>query len=303
MNNFQGVQPQLDYLNDWHSPTISFEYFPPKDELGEAKLQQTIAKLNQFKPDFVSVTYGAGGSTRERTIRIASEIINSNQCPTIGHLTCVGSTKEQISEVLNEYQTAGISGVLALRGDPVGGPTAAWVSTPGGFDYAEELVEYVSIFGSFEIGVAAFPDVHPASNGNFQQDIEVLLRKEQKGATFAITQFVFDSGRFEALISALQKRGSKLKIYPGIMPVGNYQQIVRMLELSGGYMPTATRLRFARYQNDPESIRKLGIEIAIQICEDVYALGASGLHFYTLNTAEPTIEIMQNLSMVSHKTN
>lgn len=303
MNNSTVVLTHPDESERWASPTISFEYFPPKDDLGEEKLKQTIAKLNRFKPDFVSVTYGAGGSTRDRTIRIASEIINSNQCPTIGHLTCVGSTKDQVSEILSEYQTSGISGVLALRGDPVGGPTAPWVSTPGGFDYAEQLVEHIANFGGFEIGVAAFPDVHPASNGNFQQDIEVLLRKEQKGATFAVTQFVFDSGRFEALISALQKRGSKLKIYPGIMPVGNYQQIVRMLELSGGHMPTATRLRFARYQNDPESIRKLGIEIAIQICEDVYALGAAGLHFYTLNSAEPTIEIMQNLSMVSHKTN
>lgn len=286
----------------WHDPTISFEYFPPKDADGEAKLLQTISQLNQFKPDFVSVTYGAGGTTRDRTIRIAGEIIKNNHCPTVGHLTCVSSTKAEITEILNEYKAVGISGILALRGDPVGGPTAPWVPTPGGFDYADQLVEHISHFGGFEIGVAAFPDVHPASNGNFAQDIEVLLRKEQLGATFAVTQFVFDSGRYEALVSALRKRGSKLKVYPGIMPVGNYMQIVRMLELSGGYMPNATRLRFARYQNDPASIYKLGIEIAVQVCEDVYALGAEGLHFYTLNASGPTIEILQNLSMVSHKT-
>lgn len=286
----------------WHDPTISFEYFPPKDADGEAKLLQTISQLNQFKPDFVSVTYGAGGTTRDRTIRIAGEIIKNNHCPTVGHLTCVSSTKAEITEILNEYKSVGISGILALRGDPVGGPTAPWVPTPGGFDYADQLVEHISNFGGFEIGVAAFPDVHPASNGNFAQDIEVLLRKEQLGATFAVTQFVFDSGRYEALVSALRKRGSKLKVYPGIMPVGNYMQIVRMLELSGGYMPNATRLRFARYQNDPASIYKLGIEIAVQVCEDVYALGAEGLHFYTLNASGPTIEILQNLSMVSHKT-
>lgn len=286
----------------WHQPTISFEYFPPKDQDGEVKLFQAITELNEFKPDFVSVTYGAGGTTRDRTIRIAGDIIKNNHCPTVGHLTCVSSTKDEITDILRDYKEVGISGILALRGDPVGGPTAAWVSTPGGFDYADELVEHISNFGGFDIGVAAFPDVHPASHGNFQQDIEVLLRKEQLGATFAITQFVFDSGRYEALVAALRKRGSKLKVYPGIMPVGNYTQIVRMLELSGGYMPNATRLRFARYQNDPESVRKLGIEIAVQVCEDVYALGAEGLHFYTLNAAGPTIEILKNLSMVSHKT-
>lgn len=287
----------------WHDPTISFEYFPPKDVDGETKLLNTISELNNYQPDFVSVTYGAGGTTRDRTIRIASEIIKNNNCPTVGHLTCVSSTKDEITDVLRDYQAVGISGILALRGDPVGGPTAPWVTTPGGFDYADQLVEHIANFGGFEIGVAAFPDVHPASQGNFAQDIEVLLKKEQLGATFAVTQFVFDSGRYEALVSALRKRGSHLKVYPGIMPVSNYMQIVRMLELSGGYMPNAMRMRFARYQNDPESLRKLGIEIAVHVCEDVYALGAEGLHFYTLNASGPTIEILQNLSMVGHKTN
>lgn len=298
LNSNSPVIPEV-----WHDPTISFEYFPPKDTEGEAKLLSTITELINYKPDFVSVTYGAGGTTRDRTIRIASEIIKNNHCPTVGHLTCVSSTKDEITEVLKDYRSVGISGILALRGDPVGGPTAPWVTTPGGFDYADELVSHIADFGGFDIGVAAFPDVHPASNGNFAQDIEVLLKKEQLGATFAVTQFVFDSGRYEALVSALRKRGSKLKVYPGIMPVSNYMQIVRMLELSGGYMPNAMRMRFARYQNDPESLRKLGIEIAVHVCEDVYALGAEGLHFYTLNAAGPTIEILQNLSMVSHKTN
>lgn len=301
MNVLNSTTPVIPEV--WHDPTISFEYFPPKDAEGEAKLLSTITELNNYKPDFVSVTYGAGGTTRDRTIRIASEIIKNNHCPTVGHLTCVSSTKDEITEVLKDYRSVGISGILALRGDPVGGPTAQWITTPGGFDYADQLVSHIADFGGFDIGVAAFPDVHPASNGNFAQDIEVLLKKEQLGATFAVTQFVFDSGRYEALVSALRKRGSKLKVYPGIMPVSNYMQIVRMLELSGGYMPNAMRMRFARYQNDPESLRKLGIEIAVHVCEDVYALGAEGLHFYTLNAAGPTIEILQNLSMVSHKTN
>jgi methylenetetrahydrofolate reductase (NADPH) len=280
------------------TPTISFEFFPPKDVESEANLWKTIDELQQFKPDFVSITYGAGGGTRDRTVRIASEFIEKTGVQVIGHLTCVGSTRAELVEILGEYKDAGFHGVLALRGDPVGGPTAPWVTTPGGFDYADQLVELANEIGGFSIGVAAFPDVHPASDGNFMQDINVLLRKEELGATFAITQFVFDSGRYEALRNALDARGSKLSIYPGIMPVTSYPQIVRMLELSGGYMPKATRLRFARYQNDPASLKKLGIDVAVQVCEDVFALGAEGLHFYALNNAGPTSEIIKQLSML-----
>ena len=281
------------------APTISFEFFPPKDAAAEASLWSAIAELQQFQPDFVSMTYGAGGGTRDRTVRIASEFIAKTGVPVIGHLTCVGSTRDELKEVLEQYQAEGFHGVLALRGDPVGGPTAPWVTTPGGFDYADQLVELAAELGGFSIGVAAFPDVHPASDGNFVQDINVLLKKEELGATFAITQFVFDSGRYEALRNALDQRGSKLSIYPGIMPVTSYPQIVKMLELSGGYMPKATRLRFARYQNDAVSLKKLGIDVAVQICEDVFALGAEGLHFYTLNNAGPTGEIIKQLSMLN----
>ena len=281
------------------TPTISFEFFPPKDVQSEANLWKTIDELQQFKPDFVSITYGAGGGTRDRTVRIASEFIEKTGVQVIGHLTCVGSTRAELVEILGEYKDAGFHGLLALRGDPVGGPTAPWVTTPGGFDYADQLVELASEIGGFSVGVAAFPDVHPASDGNFMQDINVLLRKEELGATFAITQFVFDSGRYEALRNALDARGSKLSIYPGIMPVTSYPQIVRMLELSGGYMPKATRLRFARYQNDQASLKKLGIDVAVQVCEDVFALGAEGLHFYALNNAGPTSEIIKQLSMLN----
>lgn len=279
-----------------HPPTLSFEFFPPKDDAGEETLFATLNELKAFKPDFVSVTYGAGGSTRDRTFKAAADVIERLQVPTVGHLTLVGSTREDLESVLNRYQEIGISGVLALRGDPVGGPTAAWTPTPGGFDYADQLVELVSSTTDLDVGAAAFPDVHPASNGNFLQDIQVLLKKEQVGATFAITQFVFDSGRFEALSDALEARGSKLKLYPGIMPVTNYSQIVRMLELSGGYMPKATRLRFARYQNDPVSLRSLGIDIAVHLCEDVVALGATGIHFYTLNQSHFTVDVLKQLT-------
>jgi methylenetetrahydrofolate reductase (NADPH) len=279
------------------TPSLSFEFFPPKDEAGQALLGETLVELSAYAPDFVSVTYGAGGSTQDRTFSTIANVIAQLGVPTIGHLTLVGATTNQLREVLARYEDLGVSGVLALRGDPAGGPTAAWTPTEGGFNYAQELVEMVATESNLSVGVAAFPDVHPASNGNFMQDIQVLLRKEELGATFAVTQFVFDSGRFEALRDALVNRGSKLKLYPGIMPVTNYSQIVRMLELSGGYMPKATRLRFAKYQNDPASLRALGIDIAAHLCEDVVALGADGLHFYTLNQSGFTIDVLKHLSV------
>ena len=280
-------------------PTISFEFFPPKDNQGESNLHATIEALKKFNPDFVTLTYGAGGSTRDRTVRIAAEIILRHQIPTMAHLTCVGSTRDELTEILREYTNAGVKDLLALRGDPVGGPTSEWISTPGGFDYADQLVDLATKVGGFNVGVAAFPDVHPASHGNFQQDIDVLLRKEELGATFAITQFVFDSERYAQLLFTLRDRGSKLTLYPGIMPVTNYMQIVRRLELSGGTMPSATRLKFARYQNDPASIKELGIEVAARICEEVFEVGAEGFHFYTLNSALATSQVVSALSMLN----
>ena len=296
MNQQNGLEPRKSLLP---RPTISFEFFPPKDEQGESNLHLTIEELKRFNPDFVTLTYGAGGSTRDRTVRIAAEIIARHQISTMAHLTCVGSTRKELTEILHEYSKVGVKDLLALRGDPVGGPTSEWISTPGGFDYADQLVDLATKVGGFNVGVAAFPDVHPASHGNFQQDIDVLLRKEELGATFAITQFVFDSERYAQLLFTLRDRGSKLTLYPGIMPVTNYMQIVRMLELSGGTMPSATRLKFARYQNDPASIKELGIEVAARICEEVFEVGAEGFHFYTLNSALATSQVVSALSMLN----
>lgn len=296
MNQQNGLEPRKSLLP---RPTISFEFFPPKDELGESNLHLTIEALKKFNPDFVTLTYGAGGSTRDRTVRIAAEIIARHQIPTMAHLTCVGSTRKELTEILHEYSKVGVKDLLALRGDPTGGPTSEWISTPGGFDFADQLVDLAAKMGGFNVGVAAFPDIHPASHGNFQQDIEVLLRKEELGATFAITQFVFDSERYAQLLFTLRDRGSKLTLYPGIMPVTNYMQIVRMLELSGGTMPSATRLKFARYQNDPASIKELGVEVAARICEEVFEVGAEGFHFYTLNSAITTSQVVSRLSMLN----
>ena len=275
--------------------TYSFEFFPPRDEAGEQKLWDSIAALASIHPDFISVTYGAGGSRRDLTIRITSEITSRTGIPTVAHLTCVGSTQDELREILQQYREAGITSILALRGDPEGGPRAPWIPTPGGFTHAEELVALAASMNAFDIGVAAFPDGHPASAGDFELDIDTLLRKERAGATFATTQFFFDVEKYSRLVEALAARGSTMPIIPGILPVTNVKQLTRMAELGGTPIPAPIAAAFARIETDPVAVRKLGVEIATQLCHELISAGAPGLHFYTMNASTATREIFENL--------
>ena len=277
-------------------PTFSIELFPPKDEAGEARLWSAVEQLAPLKPDFISVTYGAGGSTRDRTLRIATQLTQRTGIPTVAHLTCVGSTKNELIAILDQYQSAQIDTILAVRGDPVGGPSAPWIATPGGFDHAEQLVELAAERG-FKVGVGAFPDVHPASHGNFEQDVHALLRKEAKGATFATTQFFFDSAAYHRLVSALAEAGSYLPIIAGVLPVTNVKQFARMAELSGAPIPTHIVDRFMKVADDDQAVVELGIEVATQLCNELISAGAPGVHFITMNKASATAEIMKNLEL------
>lgn len=277
--------------------TISFEFFPPKDAAGEERLWDAISRLKTCAPDFVSVTYGAGGSTRERTIRITSHITERTNIPTVAHLTCVGSTRDELIEILGLYKAAGIKSILALRGDPSGGPGAPWATTAGGFDHANQLVSLAASLGGFTIGVAAFPDGHPASQGDFEKDIEVLLRKEELGATFATTQFFFRAEKWITLVERLRARGSQLPVIPGILPVTNVKQLVRMSELSGTPLPEDIRTRFMEVESDPLAVKALGVEIATELSQALLDAGAPGLHFYTMNTSSATQEIFTNLGL------
>lgn len=273
------------------SASFSIEFFPPKDEAGEARLWSALSELEKARPDFVSVTYGAGGSTRDRTVRITSEVTARTGIPTIAHLTCVGSTQAEIISILEQYRKAGIKSILALRGDPQGGPSAQWITTPGGFDHADQLVSLAHEKG-FEVGVAAFPDGHPASHGDFSRDITVLLEKERRGATFATTQFFFDVDRYFVLVEALRSAGSQLDIYPGILPITNAAQLRRMAELSGTPLPQSVRERIEAVESDAAEVRKVGIDIASEICAELLLRGVPGLHFYTMNSAASTLEIV-----------
>jgi methylenetetrahydrofolate reductase (NADPH) len=277
--------------------TVSVEFFPPKDDAGEARLWEASSALESIAPDFISVTYGAGGSTRDRTIAITKEITKRTGRDTVAHLTCVGSTKEELIEILSQYKGAGIKSILALRGDPVGGPAANWVTTDGGFDHADQLVELAISQGGFDVGVAAFPDGHPASAGNSEKDIDVLIRKEQLGATFATTQFFFESSKWESLVSKLEARGSKLPVIAGILPITNVKQLHRMAELGGTPIPEKISNLFNEISEDPDAVRKAGADLATKLCEELIALKVPGLHFYTMNTAVATLEICQNLGL------
>ena len=280
-----------------NTTTFSIELFPPKDEPGEARLWQAVDQLALLKPDFVSVTYGAGGSTRDRTVRIASHLTQHTGIPTVAHLTCVGSTALELEEILDQYKAANISTILALRGDPTGGPGAPWVSTPGGFDHSEQLVQLAADRGDFAIGVGAFPDGHPASHGDFAQDVATLLRKERLGASFATTQFFFDLAGYRKLVNELSRAGSQLRIIAGLLPVTNVKQLGKMAQLGGTPIPTQIAERFAAVALDEAAVIELGIEIASELCLKLLSEGVSGIHFYTMNKASATEAIVKNAGL------
>lgn len=277
--------------------TFSLEFFPPKDEAGEARLWSALSQLQPMAPDFVSVTYGAGGSTRDRTIRVTSEITKRTSIPTVAHLTCVGASKDELIEILNQFKNSGIESILALRGDPAGGPKAKWQSVPGGLNFAQELVELAVGMG-FKVGVGAYPDGHPASGHNLEKDIEILLAKEKAGASFATTQFFFEVEKWQAIVDRLAAAGSNLPVLAGILPITNVKQLNRMVELSGMQVPTLIADKFEKYSDDLNATKEIGIEIATELGAELLRRGVPGLHFYTMNSAESTLAIAKNLGLI-----
>ena len=276
---------------------VSIEFFPPKDALGEQRLWNALAQLSDISPDFVSVTYGAGGSTRDRTLRITSEITARTGIPTVAHLTCVGATESDLASVLQQYQSAGITKVLALRGDPPTGPSGAWVPIENGFNHAEELVRLAAQKG-FDVGVAVFPDGHPASRSQ-NEDIETLKRKVDAGATFAISQFFFEVDSWQRLMDDVAREGIKVELIPGIMPVTNVKQLIRFADLSGTEIPIQLKRKFESIADDPVAVAQLGVEVATSLCQELLGIGVEALHFFTLNSSPATREIVQNLGIRS----
>lgn len=275
-------------------PTTSFEFFPPKDDEGEALLWRTLGELEDLEPTFVSVTYGAGGSSQDRTLRITRQIAESTSLRPVGHLTLVNQSRGEIEAVLKQFAESGVDHVLALRGDPPGGPREPWIQHPDGMTYAVELVEMARSLGDFVIGVAAFPEGHPDA-ASLDEDAKVLAEKARAGADFAITQLFFRAADYFGLVERVQAHGSRIPIIPGIMPILNFGQVARMAELSGAALPREVLDVIEPIADDPAAVRAAGIELATQLCRDLLAGGAPGLHFMTLNRAKATKEIFETL--------
>ena len=272
---------------------ISFEFFPPKTEEGIATLLDHHKVLAQCKPEFFSVTYGAGGSTRDRTRRIVLDI-NALGIPAVPHLSCVGDTRESLTTLLDTYQSAGIQSIVTLRGDR---PTDA-NNIANEFHYANELVEFIQekYPDTFELIVAAYPEVHPEAETS-HQDLTNFVRKVNAGASGAITQYFYNPDAYEDFLNRCHQRGITIPIYPGIMPITNHERLVRFSTMCGAEIPRWIEHRLRDYTDDKESLRAFGQDVVVQLCEKLLALGAPGFHFYTLNQSAPTIDILKALGL------
>ena len=275
-------------------PLFSFELFPPRDEAQSRQLWQTVRELESLGPDFVSVTYGASGSTRERTVSATQAIAQHTTLRTVAHLTCASQSRDQLRQVIGSYAAAGVRHVLAIRGDMPGGPREPCVRHPEGLANATELVALVRELGDFCVGVGAFPDPHPQSS-DARLDAEILVAKAEAGASYAITQLFFDPASYFALVERVRDLGCDLPIIPGIMPITNVRQITRFAELSGADLPRSVTDRVAAVADDDAAVRRVGVEIGTELSEALLDGGAPGLHYYTQNRSPATREIYANL--------
>ena len=277
-------------------PAISMEFFPPKTDQGEQRFfEQTVPALTALKPDYCSVTYGAGGGTRHKTISIVERIQREHSLTTLAHLTCVGSTREQIREILEQARAAGVHNILALRGDP---PPGSEFSKPeGGFEYASELVSFIRQVGGFSVAVAGFPEGHIACREGREMDWRHLIAKIDAGSDFVITQLFFDNRDYFAFRDYLHRRGVTVPLVPGIISILSASQIRRFVAMCGANLPAALQAELDRRADDDAAATEFGIEYATRQCEELLAAGVPGLHFYTLNKAHSTTRILQNLGL------
>jgi methylenetetrahydrofolate reductase (NADPH) len=276
------------------SPVFSFEFFPPKSDEGAEALMETVLDLQAaVNPDYVSVTYGAGGTTRERTQQVVARIQNQIGLPAMAHLTCVAATVAEIDEVVDRLVADGIENILALRGDPPKDATG-FQAPEGGFAHASELIAHLAKRGDLCIGAACYPEVHPESSSR-QDDLTWTLHKIEQGASFLVTQMIFDNEHYFRFTERLVGSGAKVPVVPGIMPITNVKQIERFTKMCGVEIPSALSARMHSYQDDPASVMAIGIEHAIEQCRDLLARGAPGIHFYTLNRSLATRSILAAL--------
>ncbi|CAI07145.1 methylenetetrahydrofolate reductase [NAD(P)H] [Aromatoleum aromaticum] len=275
-----------------HRPELSIEFFPPQTPEGEEKLRATRTALAALKPTFFSVTYGAGGSTRERTFSTVREIA-ADGFEAAPHLSCIGSTRAGIREILDDYASAGIRRIVALRGDLPSG-----VGDPGEFRYANELVEFIrtETGDRFRIEVAAYPEWHPQAK-NPKDDLTAFRRKAEAGADSAITQYFYNFDAYLHFVDQVRAMGVEIPIVPGIMPIASFSKLARFSDACGAELPRWMRRKFEGYGDDADSIRAFGLDVVTSLCERLLAAGAPGLHFYSMNQAGLTTAICERLKL------
>ena len=294
----------MQFIRDIHAarrgksrPVISFEFFPPKTDEGDRALfEKTIPALMPLKPDFCSVTYGAGGSTRDKTLTIVDRIQREHHLTAMMHLTCVNATKEQLREVVEQARSRGITNLLALRGDPPGG-TGEWKPMEGGFEYSHQLVAFLRELGGFSIGTAGFPEGHITCKEGKYVDWQRLKAKIDCGADFVVTQLFFDNSDFFEFRDYLAKLGVTVPIVAGVLPIMGTAQIKRFTALCGAKIPKDLLAKLEAFGDNDAATAEFGIEYATQQCVELMRGGVPGIHFYTLNKAPATTQIMRNLGL------
>jgi methylenetetrahydrofolate reductase (NADPH) len=275
---------------------VSFEFFPPKSEKMEATLWASIDRLAPLRPAFVSVTYGAGGSTRERTHATVARLVAETALKPAAHLTCVDATKEAVNEVARAYWAAGVRHIVALRGDPAAGIGARYQPHPDGYQTTPDLIRGLKAIGDFEISVSAYPERHPESP-DITADIALLKRKVEAGATRAITQFFFDNDAFERYVERVRAAGIDIPIVPGIVPVANFTQVAAFAAKAGASVPSRLAERFEGLENDPETRAYVAAAVACEQVQDLVRRGFGNVHFYTMNRAELVYAICHQIGV------
>jgi methylenetetrahydrofolate reductase (NADPH) len=279
-------------------PSLSFEFYPPKDAAAAAALRERAARLEALAPDFVSITYGAGGGAggagrQEASIGATAELAQATSAARLAHLTLAGHSRAELAEVVGRFLDGGVEGFMALRGDPPGGPAAPWLATDGGLTYASELVEFIRSLSAVPIGVAAFPHGHPTAE-SLEHDAEVLAMKQAAGADFAVSQVLFDAAAYFRLVERAARHGATLPIIPGVMPVTASSRIEKLERFSGAPLPAAL-LEGVASARDGEDLARFGIDWGVRFVGELLAGGAPGVHFYTLNSSNATEAIWRGL--------